>query len=652
MNFNRDFLSLDTGNYFNQPRHKSRHFPNLLLPEIDHELILLSNRHGVVRNIVANNGGVTLSLRDAALEKNISDLLPRTLTLKIENILSPMPHNPRPDQITTFRYVENDQYYEIKITPHVDDQYLIFLRNITTAEQEKNELTLINRSLITLQSAALSISTSLDFQHVLNTFAWEIANFLQVEGCVVSKLSEENNQLQVLQAYPDSSWCRNSRHKNGFDLQEYPLTARVIRERYAQQTSLPPVDNLAEHSFMRAKDIQSILLLPLVYQSQSIGLVELLSRERRIFTEEEISLSQLLTGEAAGAIVNAQLYEQLEGRLQEISTINKTTKAIASSLDLKETLTVIVTSTLDLLEVEAVSIALLEETEPYLNFVAAAGKSAPLIRGKRMHRAKGLSGWVVTNGKPLIVQNVQQDSRHYGEFDQMIDFHTQGMLSVPLELQGKIIGVINAINKKNGEFGNEELRLLQSFSSSAATAIDHARLFAMSQLEIKRRREVERRLEREQASLQRRINEATQTVQRQFQRERAIAAIEPAISHPQELGKTLKTIVKAAESMLEADAGAIIILWDGTAHGYPQAMTSARVPRQELDIDAWLGSPFSQEIRRTQQFNIIEDVVQQRDQLQPELAVTGYSDDCWRAASRARFVLGDFVCLTFPAHSV
>jgi signal transduction histidine kinase len=94
-----------------------------------------------------------------------------------------------------------------------------------------------------------------------------------------------------------------------------------------------------------------------------------------------------------------------------------------------------------------------------------------------------IAGWVARTGQPLVVQDVSKDERHYRRVDQHTDFTTRGILAVPLATRGKVLGVLEAINKTgDAEFTEEDVELLTVLGDQAAVAVQNALLFQQSDL--------------------------------------------------------------------------------------------------------------------------------------------------------------------------
>jgi signal transduction histidine kinase len=95
----------------------------------------------------------------------------------------------------------------------------------------------------------------------------------------------------------------------------------------------------------------------------------------------------------------------------------------------------------------------------------------------RISTQSGIAGWVVRNGKPLIVNDVSQDERFNQKIDNTTGFVTKSIMCAPMIVQRKVIGVLEVLNKKDGtDFSVQNLATLMSVASTAAMAIENLRL--------------------------------------------------------------------------------------------------------------------------------------------------------------------------------
>jgi len=129
------------------------------------------------------------------------------------------------------------------------------------------------------------------------------------------------------------------------------------------------------------------------------------------------------------------------------------------------------------LRASAASVLLVDGKEGELYFEVAQGKAGKTLKKMKLTVNSGISGWVVSNGKPLIVNNVASDRRFNKNIDNLTGFVTKSILAVPLVSEGSIIGVIEVLNKVGGRgFNKQDLEALVALASTAAIAISNARL--------------------------------------------------------------------------------------------------------------------------------------------------------------------------------
>ena len=148
-----------------------------------------------------------------------------------------------------------------------------------------------------------------------------------------------------------------------------------------------------------------------------------------------------------------------------------TAYAISSTLNLDQVLRLLAEHAFKLLEVEAASIGLVEGD--HLVYREAAGAAAEQVKGASIEVGQGIAGWVAANNQPALVPDVSADPRFYPTMDQQTGYRTRAIASVPIEIQGRVIGVIEAINPLKRRFDSETINLLTSLASLAGTAARH-----------------------------------------------------------------------------------------------------------------------------------------------------------------------------------
>jgi signal transduction histidine kinase len=125
---------------------------------------------------------------------------------------------------------------------------------------------------------------------------------------------------------------------------------------------------------------------------------------------------------------------------------------------------------------------LYDEVKNELYFQASTNLDAPIMGRLTVPVDGSIAGSIVTSREAVIVQETHKDPRHFDQIEDMTDFRVDSLLGVPLISNEKVIGVLEAINKKKSSFTAEDQALLSALGAQAAVAIENARLFQQSDL--------------------------------------------------------------------------------------------------------------------------------------------------------------------------
>jgi GAF domain-containing protein len=122
----------------------------------------------------------------------------------------------------------------------------------------------------------------------------------------------------------------------------------------------------------------------------------------------------------------------------------------------------------------ACSIALLTDDGSELVFTTSSGGS-PDITGLRLPAGEGIAGWVATTGQPLAVSDLERDPRFAASFASSTGYSPTAILAAPIELDDRLLGVIEVLDRDSRRAGSDEdLSLLTLFGRQAAVALDAA----------------------------------------------------------------------------------------------------------------------------------------------------------------------------------
>jgi sigma-B regulation protein RsbU (phosphoserine phosphatase) len=129
--------------------------------------------------------------------------------------------------------------------------------------------------------------------------------------------------------------------------------------------------------------------------------------------------------------------------------------------------------TAETLKAAASSVLLMDQDKQELCFQFVHGSAEGVLREASLGTETGVAGWVARNGTPLIVNDVTEDQRFCQEIDDITGFVTRSILCAPLVAHGKILGVVEVLNKLDGsDFNEMDLHTLTAVASTAAVAIE------------------------------------------------------------------------------------------------------------------------------------------------------------------------------------
>jgi signal transduction histidine kinase/HAMP domain-containing protein len=172
----------------------------------------------------------------------------------------------------------------------------------------------------------------------------------------------------------------------------------------------------------------------------------------------------------------ANLERRVADRTRELAALNAIAAVASRSLDLYETLNDALDKTLQVMEIEAGGVYLLDEEAGLLTVVAHRGLGPQFVAEiDRLKVGEGFSGSVAQSGQPLVVRDVSADHRLTRHVVREEGFHALAI--VPLSSKGKVVGTLFALTRGYREFTDQDVQLLTSIGNQIGVAVDNARLF-------------------------------------------------------------------------------------------------------------------------------------------------------------------------------
>lgn len=163
-----------------------------------------------------------------------------------------------------------------------------------------------------------------------------------------------------------------------------------------------------------------------------------------------------------------QLLEVYKGLVEVSALINAIT-------DSDELLSAILDVARRVLHAEAASLFLVQPGGE-LVLANAAGTGADTVESITIPRGRGIAGWVLEHGEPLLIPDAYADPRFYREVDAQTGFRTRSIICVPLKRDGTDIGVLQVLNPEGREaFDSDDFEAFIAYGALAATAIEKLR---------------------------------------------------------------------------------------------------------------------------------------------------------------------------------
>jgi len=174
------------------------------------------------------------------------------------------------------------------------------------------------------------------------------------------------------------------------------------------------------------------------------------------------------------------LGEELEEEVQLtyiFDSISQASVAISSNLKLRPLLNKVMSLSEEILNNEVSAVMLLDPVKKELYWEISRGEKSGFFEGRQtLPVGQGIAGHVAQTGEAVLINDVDKDPRWDGSYDEKSKFRTLSMICVPVKFHGKILGVIEVINKKQGEFTSRDLRILEVLAAQTGAAIENAKI--------------------------------------------------------------------------------------------------------------------------------------------------------------------------------
>ena len=331
--------------------------------------------------------------------------------------------------------------------------------------------------------AILRISMALpeypDLEDLLDYISSEIKRLLGTEGSLVTLLDEEKDELYFLGAAYDDTAAEKRIKEIRFPVDQL-MAGRVIR------TGEPViVSDTSDESFLQKErdkklgyHTKNLLLVPLRSGDRIIGVLCAINKKEGGFDQTDVELLSMIAGTVVLSVENARFSDDIITEYRTNNALLRISTALPKYPELEALLDYVSSEVKRLIETEGAIVILLDEEKDELFILGSAYDDTATqerIKEVRFSMNQLMAGRVIKSGEPLIVSDTAEDAELHRERDKRLGYHTRNLLLVPLRSRDRIIGVLCAINKKEGDFGQTDVERLSMIAGTVALSIENAR---------------------------------------------------------------------------------------------------------------------------------------------------------------------------------
>ncbi len=227
-------------------------------------------------------------------------------------------------------------------------------------------------------------------------------------------------------------------------------------------------------AFISREGVKGTLSLPIIFKGDVIGLLRLLTKNTRQFSEAEIAFAMSLAEQVGVAISNSRLFQEMENQVNFFRELREISRLVNSTLDLDRILKTIVEKLPGITGVAGCTIRLLHPATNRLELAAASGLSEEYLYRGSISREDSI--FKVLKGEPVSIYDAQNDPR--------VDYHEaikkegiRSILAIPISNESEIIGVLRLLSTEPHFFTAMEINFAVTVAEEGGNAIQKARTY-------------------------------------------------------------------------------------------------------------------------------------------------------------------------------
>lgn len=333
-------------------------------------------------------------------------------------------------------------------------------------EQKKEELKVLHQ-------IAQDISSIVELNEILNRIAEIVTNLTSADSCLIYLYDRQNEEL-ILRASKNlpSKILGRIKLKMGEG-----LIGWVAKEKKPVALSLGAYKDVRLKKFTNLPEskFEAFLSVPILSKNEIIGVMNIQHKKKYNYQSSQVNLLFTIAKYLGSVIENAMIYEEIQRKAKQLDILSEISHTIISDRYLQEILHLIVTMTAQVMNSKICSIMLLDEKKQELVIAATQSLSQEYTNKPNLKIGQSISGKVVKEKSSITVLDVTK-KRGYMYPEIAKEEGIVSLLSVPMMIKDRVIGVINSYTASEYKFTQEEIDILQAIANQAAVAIESTRL--------------------------------------------------------------------------------------------------------------------------------------------------------------------------------
>ena len=429
------------------------------------------------------------------------------------------------------------------------------------------------RALAALREIARALSTAWDLDSTLDLIARKTTEVMRVDSCSIYLLDPDGETLRLRAT---TGLAQRMLGRATLKVGE-GMTGHAVA--FNQPVHASDAQHNPHFKYVRGTSesaFHSLLAAPMLIEEQPIGALNVQTIENHEYTEQEVETLALIGDLAAGALAKARLHDSQKRQIEELQALATVSEVVTSPQYLDDILDVVTEMAAKVMGAALCSIFLLDERGTHLELRSAQNASASYRQRPPQPLSVGIIGRVAAHNRPIYVRDV----RVHPDYQEHVLAQREGLvslLSVPLCVRERVIGVFNCYSDIERTFAAEQEALFLTLANQTALAIEHARLATNAAMVREMHHRIKNNLQPVAMLMQLQLSETTsadgttldarQVLQMSMNRVYSIAAVHEVLSergfHLVDLKEVLQRIASMTGAGLTAPRQALRLSVEG-----------------------------------------------------------------------------------------